>query len=84
MLLKEYVELEWFIDIFLVIVWIVYVVVFFGIIVKCIIFYIYVVNWFYGGFILMVVFLYIVNSLVIFVLFIKFYLVYFGVIDVMV
>lgn len=81
---KEYVELEWLIDIVIVVVWVVYVVVFFGILVKCKIFYIYVVNWFFGVFIIIVVVLYIVNSMVFFVLMGKFYFIYVGVVDVMV
>lgn len=81
---KEYVELEWFIDIVIVLVWVFYVVVFFGILVKCKIFYIYVANWFFGVFIFIVVVLYIVNSMVIFVFMGKLYLIYLGVVDVMV
>lgn len=81
--LKEYVELEWLIDIFLVLVWVVYIINFFGILVICKVLYIYVVNWFLGVFMLIVVIFYIGNSMVILVFFIKLYLLYVGVVDVM-
>ncbi len=49
---KEYAELEWPIDILLAVVWISYLLVFFGTIVKRKTKHIYVGNWFFGAFIL--------------------------------
>ena len=59
---KEYAELEWPIDILITLVWVSYAVVFFGTIVKRTVSHIYVVNWFFGGFILTVAVLHLVNS----------------------
>src|SRR5690606_25653343 len=60
---KEYAELEWPIEILVVVVWVAYATVFFGTIFKRKMSHIYVVNWFYGGFIIMISILYIVNNL---------------------
>lgn len=60
-------ELEWYIDIWLIIVWVCYLIVFFGMILCCKECYIYVVNWFFLVFIIIIVMLYVVNNLVVFV-----------------
>ena len=59
---KEYAELEWPIDLLLLVVWVMYATVFFGTIAQRKIKHIYVANWFYGAFILVVALLHIVNS----------------------
>jgi len=60
---KEYAELEWPIDVLLLIVWVMYGTVFFGTIANRKMKHIYVANWFYGAFILVVAILHIVNSM---------------------
>jgi cytochrome c oxidase cbb3-type subunit 1 len=60
---KEYAELEWPIAILIAIVWVTYVVVFFGTIVKRRVQHIYVANWFFGGYIIAVAVLHIVNGM---------------------
>jgi cytochrome c oxidase cbb3-type subunit I len=59
---KEYAELEWPIDILIAAVWVAYLVVFFGTLVKRRVSHIYVANWFYGAFIITTAVLHIVNS----------------------
>ncbi|MDP1754790.1 MAG: cbb3-type cytochrome c oxidase subunit I, partial [Methylotenera sp.] len=59
---KEYAELEWPIDLLLLVVWVMYAFVFFGTIANRKIKHIYVANWFYGAFIIVVALLHIVNS----------------------
>jgi cytochrome c oxidase cbb3-type subunit I len=59
---KEYAELEWPIDILIAVVWVAYLVVFFGTLVKRRVRHIYVANWFYGAFIITTAVLHIVNS----------------------
>lgn len=81
---KEYAELEWPIDILLLIVWIMYGTVFFGTIAKRKMKHIYVANWFYGAFILVVAILHIVNSMAIPAELTKSYSVYAGVQDAMI
>lgn len=81
---KEYAELEWPIDIAILIVWVSYAIVFFGTIVKRKSPHIYVANWFFGGFILTVSMLHIVNSMVIPVSAMKSYSLYPGAIDAMI
>jgi cytochrome c oxidase cbb3-type subunit I len=59
----KYAEGEWYIDIWLVIVWVVYFVVFLGTIMRRREPHIYVANWFYLAFILTIAILHIVNNL---------------------
>jgi cytochrome c oxidase cbb3-type subunit I len=59
---KEYAELEWPIDILIAVVWIAYLIVFFGTLIKRRVSHIYVANWFYGAFIVTTAVLHIVNS----------------------
>jgi cytochrome c oxidase cbb3-type subunit 1 len=60
---KEYAEPEWYVDLWLTIVWVAYLAVFVGTIVKRTEPHIYVANWFYLSFILTVAMLHIVNNL---------------------
>uniref|UniRef100_UPI0035677D5F cytochrome-c oxidase, cbb3-type subunit I n=1 Tax=Sphingomonas sp. TaxID=28214 RepID=UPI0035677D5F len=60
---REYAEPEWYVDIWLTIVWVSYLVVFVGTIVKRSEPHIYVANWFYLGFIITVAMLHLVNNL---------------------
>jgi len=60
---KEYAEPEWYIDLWLTIVWVAYFAVFVGTVVKRKEPHIYVANWFYMGFILTIAMLHIVNNL---------------------
>ncbi len=60
---REYAEPEWYVDIWLTIVWVAYLVVFLGTIVKRKEPHIYVANWFYLSFIVTIAMLHIVNNL---------------------
>jgi len=60
---KEYAEPEWYVDWWLTIVWLAYLAVFVGTIVKRSEPHIYVANWFYLAFILTVALLHVVNNL---------------------
>lgn len=60
---KEYAEPEWYVDLWLTIVWVAYLVVFVGTIVRRHEPHIYVANWFYLAFILTIAMLHIVNNL---------------------
>jgi cytochrome c oxidase cbb3-type subunit 1 len=60
---KEYAEPEWYVDLWLTIVWVVYLVVFVGTILKRREPHIYVANWFYLAFIVTIAMLHIVNNL---------------------
>jgi cytochrome c oxidase cbb3-type subunit 1 len=60
---KEYAEPEWYVDIWLTIVWVAYLAVFVGTIIKRTEPHIYVANWFYLSFIITVAMLHIVNNL---------------------
>jgi len=60
---KEYAEPEWYVDWWLTIVWIAYLAVFVGTIVKRSEPHIYVANWFYLAFILTVAMLHVVNNI---------------------
>ena len=60
---KEYAEPEWYIDWWLTIVWVAYLIVFVGTIVKRSEPHIYVANWFFLAFILTVAMLHVVNNL---------------------
>ena len=60
---KEYAEPEWYVDLWLTIVWVAYLVVFAGTIVKRREPHIYVANWFYLSFIITIAMLHLVNNL---------------------
>ena len=60
---KEYAEPEWYVDLWLTIVWVAYLAVFVGTIIKRREPHIYVANWFYLSFILTIAMLHIVNNL---------------------
>jgi len=60
---KEYAEPEWFVDLWLTVVWVAYLVVFAGTVAKRKEPHIYVANWFYLAFIVTVAMLHIVNNL---------------------
>ncbi|MGE4430294.1 MAG: cytochrome-c oxidase, cbb3-type subunit I [Sphingobium sp.] len=62
---REYAEPEWYVDIWLTIVWVAYFVVFTGTILKRREPHIYVANWFYLSFIITIAMLHIVNNLAI-------------------
>ena len=81
---KEYAELEWPIDILIVVVWVAYAYVFLGTIVRRRIRHIYVANWFYAAFIVTIAMVHIINSMAVPVTLLKSYSVYAGVQDAMV
>jgi cytochrome c oxidase cbb3-type subunit 1 len=60
---REYAEPEWYVDLWLVVVWVSYLIVFVGTIVKRSEPHIYVANWFYLSFILTIAMLHLVNNL---------------------
>jgi cytochrome c oxidase cbb3-type subunit 1 len=60
---KEYAEPEWYVDLWLTLVWVVYLVAFGGTLIKREEPHIYVANWFYLAFIITVAMLHIVNNL---------------------
>ncbi|MEO0400116.1 MAG: cytochrome-c oxidase, cbb3-type subunit I [Pseudomonadota bacterium] len=60
---KEYAEPEWYADLWLTIVWVVYLLVFLGTVLKRKEPHIYVANWFYLAFIVTIAMLHIVNNL---------------------
>ncbi len=60
---REYAEPEWYVDLWLTIVWVAYFLVFFGTILKRKEPHIYVANWFYLSFIITIAMLHIVNNL---------------------
>ena len=60
---KEYAEPEWYVDLWLTIVWVAYLIVFGGTILRRSEPHIYVANWFYLSFILTIAMLHIVNNL---------------------
>jgi cytochrome c oxidase cbb3-type subunit 1 len=60
---REYAEPEWYVDLWLTLVWVCYLVVFTGTIVKRREPHIYVANWFYLAFILTIAVLHVVNNL---------------------
>ncbi|MGB0505932.1 MAG: cytochrome-c oxidase, cbb3-type subunit I [Pikeienuella sp.] len=60
---KEYAEPEWYVDIWLTLVWVAYLAVFLGTIIKRKEPHIYVANWFYLSFIVTVAMLHIMNNL---------------------
>jgi cytochrome c oxidase cbb3-type subunit 1 len=81
---KEYAELEWPIDILIAVVWVAYLVVFFGTLAKRRVPHIYVANWFYGAFIITTAVLHIVNSAEVPLTLTKSYSAYAGTADAMV
>ena len=60
---REYAEPEWYVDLWLTVVWVAYAVVFIGTILKRSEPHIYVANWFYLAFIITVAMLHIVNNI---------------------
>jgi cytochrome c oxidase cbb3-type subunit 1 len=60
---KEYAEPEWYVDLWLTVVWVAYLAVFVGTIIKRREPHIYVANWFYLSFIITIAMLHIVNNL---------------------
>ncbi len=80
---KEYAEPEWYVDLWLTIVWVVYLVIFVGTLVRRKEPHIYVANWFFLAFIVTIAMLHVVNNLALPVSFLgtKSYIVYAGVQD---
>jgi cytochrome c oxidase cbb3-type subunit 1 len=62
---REYAEPEWYVDLWLTVVWVAYFLVFFGTLVKRKVSHIYVANWFYLSFIVTIAMLHIGNNLAI-------------------
>ncbi|HAG52966.1 MAG TPA: cytochrome-c oxidase, cbb3-type subunit I [Alphaproteobacteria bacterium] len=62
---REYAEPEWFVDLWLTVVWVAYLVIFVGTLIKRNQPHIYVANWFYLAFIVTIAMLHIVNNLAI-------------------
>ncbi len=60
---REYAEPEWYVDIWLTIVWVAYLIVFVGTLARRVEPHIYVANWFYLAFIITIAMLHIVNNL---------------------
>jgi cytochrome c oxidase cbb3-type subunit 1 len=60
---REYAEPEWYVDIWITVVWVAYLLVFLGTLVKRKESHIYVANWFYLSFIVTVAMLHVVNNL---------------------
>ncbi len=60
---KEYAEPEWYVDLWLTLVWVVYLVIFFGTLLRRKEPHIYVANWFYLAFIITIAVLHIFNNL---------------------
>ena len=81
---KEYAELEWPIDILIAVVWVAYLIVYFGTLMKRRVAHIYVANWFYGAFIITTAVLHIVNSAEVPLTLTKSYSAYAGTADAMV
>jgi cytochrome c oxidase cbb3-type subunit 1 len=81
---KEYAELEWPIDLLIVLVWVPYAIVFFGTLAIRKVRHIYVANWFFAAYIITIAVLHIFNNLAIPVTLTKSYVVYAGVVDAMV
>ena len=81
---KEYAELEWPIDVLIAVVWVAYLIVFFGTLIKRRVQHIYVANWFFAAFIVTTAVLHIVNSAELPVSLTKSYSAYAGTVDAMV
>jgi cytochrome c oxidase cbb3-type subunit 1 len=60
---REYAEPEWYVDIWLTVVWVAYLIVFLGTLIKRKEPHIYVANWFYLSFIVTIAMLHVVNNL---------------------
>ncbi|MGF1688942.1 cytochrome-c oxidase, cbb3-type subunit I [Photobacterium japonica] len=75
---KEYAELEWPIDILIVVVWVLYAVLFFGTLAQRTVKHIFVANWFYAAFIIVIAMIFVVNNLELPAYFMKSYSVYAG------
>ncbi|CAM3116414.1 cytochrome-c oxidase, cbb3-type subunit I [Vibrio rarus] len=60
---KEYAELEWPIDLLIVLVWVLYAILFFGTIAKRKVHHIFVANWFFAAFIIVIALIFVVNNL---------------------
>lgn len=75
---KEYAELEWPIDIMIVLVWVLYAVLFFGTITIRKVSHIFVANWFFGAFIIVIAMIFIINNLALPVSMWKSYSIYAG------
>lgn len=60
---REYAEPEWYVDLWLTIVWVAYLIVFVGTLARRVEPHIYVANWFYLSFILTIALLHVVNNL---------------------
>lgn len=80
---KEYAELEWPIDILIALVWVAYLINFFGTMIIRRVSHIYVANWFFGAFIVTVLVLHVGNSMAVPVSFTKSYSLYAGTVDAM-
>ncbi|GEM75106.1 cytochrome-c oxidase, cbb3-type subunit I [Vibrio sagamiensis] len=75
---KEYAELEWPIDLLIVLVWVLYAILFFGTIAKRKVEHIFVANWFFAAFIIVIAMIFIVNNLAMPVSLMKSYSVFAG------
>lgn len=75
---KEYAELEWPIDVLIVLVWVLYAVLFFGTIAKRQVDHIFVANWFFAAFIIVIAMIFVVNNLAMPVSLMKSYSVFAG------
>ncbi|ELH7808972.1 cytochrome-c oxidase, cbb3-type subunit I [Vibrio harveyi] len=75
---KEYAELEWPIDLLIVLVWVLYAVLFFGTIARRKVDHIFVANWFFAAFIIVIAMIFIVNNLAMPVSLMKSYSVFAG------
>ncbi|ANO34282.1 cytochrome-c oxidase, cbb3-type subunit I [Vibrio breoganii] len=60
---KEYAELEWPIDLLIVLVWVLYAILFFGTLAKRKVNHIFVANWFFAAFIIVIALIFVVNNL---------------------
>lgn len=60
---REYAEPEWYVDIWLTLVWVTYLLVFMGTLMKRRVSHIYVANWFYLAFIITIAVLHLVNNM---------------------
>lgn len=75
---KEYAELEWPVDLLIVLVWVLYAILFFGTIAKRKMNHIFVANWFFGAFIIVVALIFTLNNLAMPVSLMKSYSVFAG------
>ena len=81
---REYAEPEWYVDLWLTLVWVLYIILFFGTILRRKEPHIYVSNWYYLAFIITIAMLHIVNSLALPLSPLKSYSVFSGVQDALV